>query len=378
MESNGHNSTKMLNVLISGASEPCGFIDVNHSTTLADARELIRSELEGIPEQFRFVVRNQDSDVPVSLPQEQKKKAIDFLPAIIIKEVSAARLSASIQPSVPSATQSMEHSPKESSPRASPVHFGTSSVATSEILPSKASWMMHSVDVTPDSLSLSYSRSPDNLGIKPSRSGEIADAGDWEAHWEKAFGTRTDKIVLDEVPYAIFRVVGADPVTDSDHFRALLSLTINMGPNSYTDSEEFEDPKAVFERIFKSFGPSSEMLTNITTLLKFPWFHGNISSKTAEKMLLNERNGTFLVRLSNSQIGGFAVTSKMESRVRHYSIERTSMLEFKLGKDAAATIPELIRRNASKLFLKYPCPKGPFEKIFEVPQARQIEYTDSL
>jgi len=150
-----------------------------------------------------------------------------------------------------------------------------------------------------------------------------------------------------------------------------------MGPNAYTDTGDAEDPKLVFERILKSFNPLVGLLERITELTKQAYFHANISSRTAEVLLSDQRNGTFLLRLSNSQIGGFAVTSKIDNKVRHYSIERTADLQFKMGKDIGKTLPDLIKRNSTRLNLKYPCAKGPFEKTF-LKTSRISEYSEKL
>lgn len=51
------------------------------------------------------------------------------------------------------------------------------------------------------------------------------------------------------------------------------------------------------------------------------WFHGHISGKEAEKMILEKgKNGSFLVRESQSEPGNFVLSVRTEDRVTHVKI----------------------------------------------------------
>jgi len=52
------------------------------------------------------------------------------------------------------------------------------------------------------------------------------------------------------------------------------------------------------------------------------WFHGHITSKDAEKLLLDKgKNGSFLVRESNSKPGDFVLSVRVDdSHVTHVMI----------------------------------------------------------
>jgi hypothetical protein len=55
-----------------------------------------------------------------------------------------------------------------------------------------------------------------------------------------------------------------------------------------------------FSKMIKWFGPidGREMIVHIYELQNKSWFHGNLSSMQAEKLLESKVKGTFVVRLS--------------------------------------------------------------------------------
>lgn len=51
------------------------------------------------------------------------------------------------------------------------------------------------------------------------------------------------------------------------------------------------------------------------------WFHGSISPKEAEKLILDKgKNGSFLVRESQSKLGDYVLTVRIEDKVSHVKI----------------------------------------------------------
>jgi hypothetical protein len=105
-----------LRVLVEGASEPLGFIEIDENTTLSEVRNMIITELEDFPAEFRFLANVENSFVKISLNQgklvfflslfffkilfysfylknktkyqlELKKKAKEFLPVVTIKGI---------------------------------------------------------------------------------------------------------------------------------------------------------------------------------------------------------------------------------------------------------------------------------------------------
>ncbi|VDO78403.1 unnamed protein product [Soboliphyme baturini] len=93
--------------------------------------------------------------------------------------------------------------------------------------------------------------------------------------------------------------------------------------------------------------------------LKFPlnatdptnerWFHGNISGAEAEKLLMDQgRNGSFLVRESQSTLGDYALSVRLEDRVTHIII-RCQNGKFDVGGgddfDSLAELVDYYRRS---------------------------------
>lgn len=55
--------------------------------------------------------------------------------------------------------------------------------------------------------------------------------------------------------------------------------------------------------------------------LSFRWFHGHLSGKEAEKILLDKgKNGSFLVRESQSKPGDYVLSVRTEDKVTHVMI----------------------------------------------------------
>lgn len=55
--------------------------------------------------------------------------------------------------------------------------------------------------------------------------------------------------------------------------------------------------------------------------LSFRWFHGHLSGKEAEKILLEKgKNGSFLVRESQSKPGDYVLSVRTEDKVTHVMI----------------------------------------------------------
>ena len=50
------------------------------------------------------------------------------------------------------------------------------------------------------------------------------------------------------------------------------------------------------------------------------WFHGHMSGKSAEKVLEQWKNGSFLVRESMGQPGNYCLSVKNEDKVTHVMI----------------------------------------------------------
>lgn len=63
------------------------------------------------------------------------------------------------------------------------------------------------------------------------------------------------------------------------------------------------------------------ILFDFFLLLLYRWFHGNLSGKEAEKLILERgKNGSFLVRESQSKPGDFVLSVRTDDKVTHVMI----------------------------------------------------------
>jgi len=395
-------SAKMLTVIVEGSDEPLGFIEIQDKTTLADAREAILGELEGLPDHFRFLAPVPSGTfVKLSIVQEGKRLASSFGPSITIREVppegpGQSRTTIAVQPDVSTLqiSQPTEHNtpptvvqtvvsqvPVALQPIAAsnvPVTPTASTTSETNPQPRRTSWLSSAkksaeprvapqsnhVEEEEHSLKLAHNRKT-HIPLDHT----LNDAG-VDALWEYYFEKRPiNKVRLDEVPFALYSIVQERIDTSKDDFKALQALVINLGPHAFgpnDDRDEYENPKQVFLKIIKTFGPLDGLLTRITNMLKLKEYHGNITSRAAEDAVRRQPVGTYLLRLSNSSPGSLAFTVRTsESQVHNYLVERTPDFKFVLGKDTFDTIDEVIARNMKRLRFRTPCKDSPFKRTFE-------------
>jgi len=348
---------ELLTVIVDGTAEPLGFVEISRDSTLADARKLIEEELEGFPPSFRFMMKHENTLIKINTPQEGKKKISEFFPSVIIREYLASSTgnpksgedASSVSPSRPSAVQPVQNklALPNSSPPSSPRH--------DMLNVNDSTYASHNVE------------RHEQYGVTDSGNANNVQQEDFEALWKQYFGNRNkESIRLDELPFMIFSLTNTPPDPTSEYFKALNRLVIDMGPNAYS-SEDFaqEDPKDVFIKIMKSFCPIVGLLERVTRLMHEKYFHGNISSRTAEDRIKSQKNGTFLLRFSTSQVGAFALTVKKDDQLAHYAILHTPDHLFKVGKETASSLEQLVGKTCRRLGLQYSCPSSPFEHTFD-------------
>ncbi|XP_059621879.1 tyrosine-protein phosphatase corkscrew isoform X2 [Phlebotomus argentipes] len=79
------------------------------------------------------------------------------------------------------------------------------------------------------------------------------------------------------------------------------------------------------------------------TLYFYPWFHGNLSGKEAEKLILERgKNGSFLVRESQSKPGDFVLSVRTDDKVTHVMIRWQDKKYDVGGGEQFSTLCELI------------------------------------
>ncbi|XP_056643296.1 SH2 domain-containing protein 4A-like [Diorhabda sublineata] len=93
-----------------------------------------------------------------------------------------------------------------------------------------------------------------------------------------------------------------------------------------------------------------------------PWFHGLITRREAEKLLLDQPCGTFLVRLSE-KIWGYAVSYRAQEKCKHYLVNAIPKYSF-VGNNQKVhdTLDDIIAFHRTYPLtggetLQYPCPR---------------------
>ncbi|XP_053671405.1 tyrosine-protein phosphatase corkscrew [Anopheles nili] len=80
-----------------------------------------------------------------------------------------------------------------------------------------------------------------------------------------------------------------------------------------------------------------------SALLFYPWFHGNLSAKEAEKLILERgKNGSFLVRESQSKLSDFVLSVRADDKVTHVMIRWHEKMYDVGGGQKFATLFDLI------------------------------------
>lgn len=134
-----------------------------------------------------------------------------------------------------------------------------------------------------------------------------------------------------------------------------------------------------FGKMLSWFGPFAAdrvvFLDQVKAIMKEPWFHGHLSSKEADNALANRKEGSFLVRLSESGSGAFAVSRVGSSGISHQRFQFNSALgtftfKFSKGRTVSKICEKcslstfVLKHLAKELKLKYPCPGDPFGFLY--------------
>lgn len=110
-------------------------------------------------------------------------------------------------------------------------------------------------------------------------------------------------------------------------------------------------------------------LEKIQNLLKYNWFHGDISTDEAVDRLLAKDVGTFLVRFSTSSFNSFTISKVKElGMINHLRIQRVFDDEnaewFMFDHRKYRTLEELINTESDTLGLFFPCTGSKFFSLF--------------
>ena len=125
-----------------------------------------------------------------------------------------------------------------------------------------------------------------------------------------------------------------------------------------------------FGSILEYFGPISDkntttpILDRVRNVLSQTWFHGDLDTREAERLLGGRSIGTYLVRFSTSAPGGFTISKVSSKNITHQRILHTSQ-GFSIGNNKFATLEDLINSSRVDLHLDQSCPGSKFSQLFE-------------
>jgi len=203
-----------------------------------------------------------------------------------------------------------------------------------------------------------------------------------------------DKVSFDEFATRFYDFVGLEfpeNIEDDHKYQCLKMLVSTPNP----DTSIVNAPNLVtiegFGSLLDFFGPiegqDRDIITRIMRLCKQDWFHGNISKNRAEQLLRTYREGYYLVRLSESTPGAFAISKVSQTKkINHQRIVYKPDVGFTI-KIQTSEGPKLFRSQPGKslrsflksleneLFLTSPCPGSKFK--VEIFSKKRIE-TDNI
>jgi len=88
--------------------------------------------------------------------------------------------------------------------------------------------------------------------------------------------------------------------------------------------------KYKFSEFLKVFGPFSQCVVNLKSVLSERWFQGFLSARESTLLLLLEPDGTYLIRFSKTHPGSFSLAFKFNGAVNHILISTNSPNGFKV------------------------------------------------
>jgi len=129
-----------------------------------------------------------------------------------------------------------------------------------------------------------------------------------------------------------------------------------------------------FSEFLKGFGPVQDCVKNVKSIMSAKWFYGFLSRKEAEWLLRDQPVRTFLIRLSSSQPGSFALAFSVEQNGEksccHILINSCGLLGYQVqeqenqGYRTFKTLFEIV--DYYSVFLEIPFSSPiPFESWFE-------------
>ena len=110
--------------------------------------------------------------------------------------------------------------------------------------------------------------------------------------------------------------------------------------------------------------PQDSFLDRLRNIVSKSWFHGDLQTKEAERLLEGRPDGTFMIRYSNKVLGNFTVSKIQESKVTHQRVAHKSGSGFVLGNQTHSSLEEVIEKCSRDLKLVTSCPGSKYSSLF--------------
>jgi len=221
---------------------------------------------------------------------------------------------------------------------------------------------------------------------------------DGRAFWKEKFvqGPKLQKMVRFDKDFApaLYRYLGLGPLPKDNNkkgttdpaalnFRALRALIAKPDPGDPTvDLVEIQH----FGRILEWFGPFKHerghetMLDRMRSSCTLPYFHGDVETKAAERLLSGKPVGTFLIRFSTSSPGGYAITRVgKDGSIKNVKIMRREGHQFCLTEKGRAypALEALVVELKDQFELHIPCLGSKYERLGLEEEAGGYEVVDA-
>lgn len=184
-------------------------------------------------------------------------------------------------------------------------------------------------------------------------------------------------IKLEELPWPEFaknigKTLNIPPLLDSPAFRCLKALTV--GPSTLKLDQREVVTLQKFGAFLDWFGPllpdkhGKHVLDRVTEMLKYAWFHGDLTVEQTSQKLAGSPAGTFLVRFSG-QAGCYTVSYVHSSRpcvhqrLQYFPHKGTYMVQNVPGEEFSS-MNKLLRAKKESWGISSPCPGSKYPAIF--------------
>jgi hypothetical protein len=180
------------------------------------------------------------------------------------------------------------------------------------------------------------------------------------AFWQDRFGVM-EQVLWREAEPAFLEFFGAiGKSSRAAHVHALLSKPRDHGQDIVT--------LEWFGSVVDWFGPLTDAnLREMYATLAEKWFHGDVSTSDAERMLGDEPIGTYLVRFSTQSRGLFTISRIATNKaIHHQRIQHPPLhAEFSILTRHYKSLREMVASETNALLLAKPCPGSMFRNIFQ-------------